>query len=528
GYSLENITNSTIRLDFAGANLNDGLSITNSSGNIITQNEFVLNGNGLSVSGGKGDQITKNNATLNAFSGILLLGSTQENIASNIAANDSLAIASGSQSCGDLSCAVAGGISLVNSTDNSISRNVAQNNTGAAGLVGYGIVLAQGSNYNYVFQNNATDNEAGLGFSNSFSNLVTRNFVQYNKYGLYYTNGVNNVVEANTVTLNLQEIYPDQPSVSFTSPIGNSPLDGMISISWKASGQSIVNQTITIDGNSTTVDGSSYSWNSAPLPDGPHAVTIQVENSGGFSASATVEIFTDNQLINNRTITVNLIGPGGIPLGNTNVRLSNSTLTLNGSTDSSGAVSFHELHIGTYIASYGVNASAYSATISLSRDSGANPTIVLFVPVISTTFDASLPNGSSVSLAMKGNVSSEALNGVTMIRGNGQYSLSFTVSISNESAGSSTITIPKSIVPAGLVPSVTLDGKTQNQAYTQDQNNYYVTFYSPQGTHGIVISFRAPQLLQAEYIIVIVAVLAVLLIGAVIAARRRKRPPFMR
>ncbi|MDG6997258.1 MAG: right-handed parallel beta-helix repeat-containing protein, partial [Nitrososphaerota archaeon] len=519
GYALENVTESTIRFNFAADNSKDGFSITDSSQNVVAQNEFMLNQNGLAIYGGKGDQISKNNVTLNSFSGIFVKGSTEETITSNLAANNSYANVRGSFS--------AGGISLAESSGNSITKNVVQNNTGSTS-VGYGIVLENGSDYNYLFQNNVTNNEAGIGLSNSISNLVTRNVVQNNRYGIYYTYAVNNSVALNTLSANTQDVYPDQPSVVFTSPTGNPTVDGTVRLSWQTSGQAIVYETISVDGSPTIVSGTAYDWNTAPLADGAHTVTILVENSGGFTATASIKISTDNQLLNNRTITVNLVGPGGLVIGNTLIHLSNSSMTLNGTTDSSGSVSFRRLHVGSYFATYGVNSSVYTATIVLSRSNNVNPSVVLFVPVISTTFSAFTTNGQSILLAMKGNVTSAEMKNAVMSNANGLYSLSFTASVVNESAGSSTITVPKSLVPAGLVPSITMDGSKQTTSYTQDKSNYYVTFFAPQGTHSLNITFSSPLLLHAKYIVVIVAVIAALLIAFILTTRRRRTPPFMR
>ena len=527
GYALENLTDSTIRLNFAGGNSNDGIAITNSSGNVVAQNEFTLNQNGLAIYGGKDDQLSQNNSTLNFFSGILLQGSTDETVTSNIAANNTFSSLK-SNTCSGSGCATAGGIDLLGSSGNSITKNLVQNNTGSTLLVGYGIVLDDGSDYNYVFQNNVTNNEAGIGLSNSISNLVSTNVVENNKYGVYYTNAVSNILASNSLASNMQDVYPDQPKVAFTSPIGNNMMDGIVKLAWSASGQSIVNETIIIDGNANSVNGTSYSWNTAPLADGAHTVTIVVENSGGFNASASIRLLTDNQLINNRTITVNLVGPGGLAISNTNVRLSNSSLTLNGTTDQTGSASFHGLHVGVYVATYGVNATDYSAKIDISSTNSVNPSVVLFVPMISTTFTAVTSSGQHIVFAMSGNITSAELSSPILTASNGLYSLSFTTSISNGSAGSSTITIPKSYVPEGLIPTITVDGSQQRLPSTQDQNNYYVTFFAPQGTHNVVISFTALQLFQPKFVVPIVVVIAAVLMTVILVTRRKKQPAFMR
>ncbi len=68
--------------------------------------------------------------------------------------------------------------------------------------------------------------------------------------------------------------------------------------------------------------------------------------------------------------------------------------------------------------------------------------------------------------------------------------LSFTVTGASGTTGYGNITIPKSAVVYGTIPTVSIDGSiTSNQGYTQDTTNYYVWYTSTFSTHQISITF---------------------------------------
>jgi hypothetical protein len=60
--------------------------------------------------------------------------------------------------------------------------------------------------------------------------------------------------------------------------------------------------------------------------------------------------------------------------------------------------------------------------------------------------------------------------------------------------GFSNVTIPKSAVPYGTTPVIYIDNlPAQNQSYTQDANNYYISYTTHFSTHQIFIVFTTPS-----------------------------------
>jgi prefoldin subunit 5 len=91
--------------------------------------------------------------------------------------------------------------------------------------------------------------------------------------------------------------FPTPPSLRVTSPSEGSTVNGTVTISWSESGQSLAYTTVTIDGVPNIATGNSFLWNTTSLPDGEHTIVVNVTDTGGFSASQTVYLFTDNQLL---------------------------------------------------------------------------------------------------------------------------------------------------------------------------------------------------------------------------------------
>jgi hypothetical protein len=116
-------------------------------------------------------------------------------------------------------------------------------------------------------------------------------------YGFYFVNGSQNDYAGNSLLGNGAPEYPTPPSLTVTSPADESTVNGTVMISWNESGESLSYTTVTIDGVPNTATGSSFSWNTASLSDGEHTIVVNVTDTGGFSASQSIYLFTDNQLL---------------------------------------------------------------------------------------------------------------------------------------------------------------------------------------------------------------------------------------
>ncbi|MCW4029321.1 MAG: right-handed parallel beta-helix repeat-containing protein [Candidatus Bathyarchaeota archaeon] len=101
-------------------------------------------------------------------------------------------------------------------------------------------------------------------------------------------------------------------------------------------------------------------------------------------------------------------------------------------------------------------------------------------------------NGSSIELALNGNITNSQVSNVTIATNSSASStaLSFTVTGQSGTIGFSNITIPKDNVPYGETPTVYIDNEPcPNQGYTQDENNYYVWYTIHFSTHKVTINF---------------------------------------
>jgi outer membrane protein assembly factor BamB len=144
------------------------------------------------------------------------------------------------------------------------------------------------------------------------------------------------------------------------------------------------------------------------------------------------------------------------------------------------------------------------------------------------------PNGTSVDLAINGNITNTQMSNIqiTTDKFNTSETLSFKVT-GESGTGFSNITIPKSAVPQGTYGTsveVLIDNKTApEQGYTQDANNYYVWYTTQFGTQetalagygfgfsivSIVFTKASSQSLPIEAIYGIVAAVILVTIVAV-------------
>jgi hypothetical protein len=106
--------------------------------------------------------------------------------------------------------------------------------------------------------------------------------------------------------------------------------------------------------------------------------------------------------------------------------------------------------------------------------------------------------------------------------------VAFTVTGESGGSGSLTLTIPKQAIPYGTLPVVYIDGEqAQDQSYTEDGQNYYVTCTTHFSTHDIAIVFIAGSAeisgVDSTSIIVIAGIAAALVIVAVSVLVLRSR-----
>jgi len=509
GFDFRDMAGSLVSSLISFSNQNNGVTVLNSTNSRITANQLEGNLNGLLVKSSLNNTIDLNNATLNALDGILLSNSGSNTVDSNVAIQDA------GLCTNSLSCSVAGGIELSASSGNLVYSNTLTNNTSPA-KNSAGIYIDSGSSGNIVFQNNATLNYAGIAISSSSSNNIAKNSLYSNTYGIYLSNAPDNVILNNIFGRDLQNQYPNQPTVAISNIANGTSFSGPVLISWTTSGQAISLEKLIIDGKSQTVSGTSFNLNSAILSDGMHTLTIEVTNSGGLTATSTVVIST----INHEGLLVKALGPAGTPLAGLTVTLKGGTVSLRATTDSSGGALFKNLSSGTYIASTVVNGTSLSLPVNFN----GNASVTLYIPILSTTAHAIAASGSSFPIGLSGNITAAQLSNMFLSNTNGLYSLSFGVSGINDTTGRVTLTIPKSVVPGGLIPEVFINGNpATEESYSQNNGNYYVTFTANLGSQtNISIKFLHLVTLNLDLVVLLVVVVALLAAALVLAFRNPK------
>jgi hypothetical protein len=109
------------------------------------------------------------------------------------------------------------------------------------------------------------------------------------------------------------------------------------------------------------------------------------------------------------------------------------------------------------------------------------------------TIQATTNNGSTIHLAINGNITSPQISNVAITTNQSESTtiLSFTLTGQSSTTGFSNITIPKTSVTYGTTPKIYINNQpASNQGYTQD-NNYYVWYTTHFSTHQISIVFAA-------------------------------------
>ena len=108
--------------------------------------------------------------------------------------------------------------------------------------------------------------------------------------------------------------------------------------------------------------------------------------------------------------------------------------------------------------------------------------------------------------------------------------ISFTLTGENGTTGFSIMTIPKTVIVNGKTPIVFIDGQqAANQGFTQDSENFYVSYTTQFSTHEIKIEFDISLTTQGtlfgNVFAVGIIVPEIILAYTVIAIRRLRRRP---
>jgi parallel beta-helix repeat protein len=161
------------------------------------------------------------------------------------------------------------------------------------------VLFDPGAAENYLFDCSVLNfNDVGVEFNGCQSNVVQGNTIWYNAmYGFYFVNGSQNEYAGNSLLGNGAPEFPTPPWLIVTWPAEGSTVNGTVTISWSQGGESPVPTTVTIDGVPNIATGNSFLWNTTGSPDGEHAIVVNVTDTGGFSASQAIYLFTDNQLL---------------------------------------------------------------------------------------------------------------------------------------------------------------------------------------------------------------------------------------
>jgi pimeloyl-ACP methyl ester carboxylesterase len=112
----------------------------------------------------------------------------------------------------------------------------------------------------------------------------------------------------------------------------------------------------------------------------------------------------------------------------------------------------------------------------------------------STAVPATADSGSTVELIISGNVSSTQMSEITIIADQSAASttVSFTLTGVSGTTGFGNVTIPKSAVVFGTIPTIYIDNQPAlTQGYTQDSSNFYVWYTTHFSTHEVSIVFTA-------------------------------------
>ena len=138
-----------------------------------------------------------------------------------------------------------------------------------------------------------------------------------------------------------------------------------------------------------------------------------------------------------------------------------------------------------------------------------------------TNIPATKDNGATIDLIISGNITSSQMSNVTIgtNQSGSSTTISFTITGASGTTGFGNITVSKSNVPYGTIPTIYVDNQpAQNQGYKQDSNNYYVWYTTHFSAHIVSIIFTAtssvpefPSTIGLAFAIMIISIVAVLI-----------------
>ena len=303
------------------------------------------------------------------------------------------------------------------------------------------------------------------------------------------------------------------PTVSI-APVGPVTLDAGQAQTFTASasgGTGTLTYQWYLNGSLVGVDSNTYIFSESA---GSYSVTCTVTDSASVPASAASNAVSVT--VNQLTITVTQGANGVIAPGTTTVNYGGSqTFTITPNTgyyiasltvDGSPVTVASSYTFSNVQAAYTISATfepnptptpspTLTATSTPAPTLTTTPTPTTPSPTptpTATTVSATTGSGTTVDLAISGNITSAQMSNVKIATNQSAASttVSFTVTGESGTTGFSNITIPKSAITYGTTPTIYIDGQpAQDQGYTQDTNNYYVWYTTSFSTHQVSIVF---------------------------------------
>ena len=112
--------------------------------------------------------------------------------------------------------------------------------------------------------------------------------------------------------------------------------------------------------------------------------------------------------------------------------------------------------------------------------------------VTNMPINASGPDNTITTLQVTGNITVSQFTNVTITPHPSilATTVAFTITGPSGSEGFGNMTLPKSAIPYGTIPTIYVDGQTaENQGYTQDETNFYVWYTIHFSSHNVTFEF---------------------------------------
>jgi uncharacterized repeat protein (TIGR02543 family) len=126
----------------------------------------------------------------------------------------------------------------------------------------------------------------------------------------------------------------------------------------------------------------------------------------------------------------------------------------------------------------------------------SNKTITATFERTNTIIATKTSDNQTYLISLGGNITAQQMSNMTItpFEGNATTTIAFTVTGPSGTEGLGIIILPKAAIPYGTTPQVYIDGiLAENQSYTQDDENYYITYSTHFSTHTVTIIFVSPQ-----------------------------------